>query len=198
MANQTYAALKKQQAELEKLIERTKKKEQRGVIKRMVEAIEFYELTAAELGFKDLTHPLKLNGATVKTAKPPADARKSTRQHQKGVPKPIRYRHGEHVWTGMGHTPNWLTELMAQGHDKEEYRVKDEPATTAAKKPPKGAAAKPRASNASADNTPVPGTIYRSTTGKEWDGTGRMPAWIQIQIYGKKATKKLADFAVKS
>lgn len=44
-----------------------------------------------------------------------------------GVPLAPKYRgpNGE-TWSGRGRQPNWLTELEAVGHDKEEFRIKEE------------------------------------------------------------------------
>lgn len=199
MANQTYAALKKQRDALEKLLERTKQKEQRGIIKRMQEAIRFYGLSATDLGFKDLGHTLKLNGKTAPAKAAPAKAaalpagtkRVTGTNSMKGIPKPIRYRHGSDTWSGAGHNPRWLTALIEQGHDREEFRVQ------AKSKPTKKAkAAKPTSKRPTIRSAVVPGAIYRSSKGIEWDGTGDVPAWLQFQIH--KVGKKLEDFRVKA
>jgi DNA-binding protein H-NS len=33
---------------------------------------------------------------------------------------------GGEVWSGRGRQPNWMTALEASGHDKEEFRIKEE------------------------------------------------------------------------
>jgi DNA-binding protein H-NS len=46
-----------------------------------------------------------------------------------GVPLTPKYRGpGGEVWSGRGRQPRWITELEATGHDKEEFRIKEEPA----------------------------------------------------------------------
>jgi DNA-binding protein H-NS len=46
-----------------------------------------------------------------------------------GVPLTPKYRGpGGEVWSGRGRQPRWLTELEATGHDREEFRIKEEPA----------------------------------------------------------------------
>jgi DNA-binding protein H-NS len=44
-----------------------------------------------------------------------------------GQPLTPRYRgpHGE-TWSGRGRQPRWLAELEAMGHQREEFRIKEE------------------------------------------------------------------------
>jgi DNA-binding protein H-NS len=44
-----------------------------------------------------------------------------------GVPLTPKYRGpGGEVWSGRGRQPRWITELEATGHDKEEFRIREE------------------------------------------------------------------------
>jgi DNA-binding protein H-NS len=44
-----------------------------------------------------------------------------------GQPLAPKYRGpGGEVWSGRGRQPNWLSALEATGHDKEEFRIKEE------------------------------------------------------------------------
>lgn len=49
------------------------------------------------------------------------------RRSDAGQPLTPKYRgpHGE-TWSGRGRQPNWLASLEATGHDKEEFRIKEE------------------------------------------------------------------------
>lgn len=46
-----------------------------------------------------------------------------------GLPLTPKYRGpGGEAWSGRGRQPRWLTELEATGHDREEFRIKEEAA----------------------------------------------------------------------
>jgi DNA-binding protein H-NS len=50
-----------------------------------------------------------------------------------GQPLTPKYRGpGGETWSGRGRQPNWLTALEATGRDKEEFRIKEETAESAA------------------------------------------------------------------
>jgi DNA-binding protein H-NS len=99
MAKKTYADI---QASIERLkvqAEKIKAQEAQGVIERMREAIEFYNLKPADLF-----------GAVRKPAK-------------KGVRR-AKYRDGNgNSWHGIGKRPAWLKALLAQGKTLDELRV---------------------------------------------------------------------------
>lgn len=49
-----------------------------------------------------------------------------TKPSRRGVKLPPKYRHPSDsslTWTGRGQMPGWLKELVAQGHDREEFRI---------------------------------------------------------------------------
>ncbi len=49
-----------------------------------------------------------------------------TKPSRRGVKLPPKYRHPTDralTWTGRGQMPRWLRELVAQGHDREEFRI---------------------------------------------------------------------------
>jgi DNA-binding protein H-NS len=60
-------------------------------------------------------------GLSVEDLFPPARGRR------KGSPAKIKYRSpdGQHEWSGRGPVPNWLKQLEAEGHNREEYRFSE-------------------------------------------------------------------------
>jgi DNA-binding protein H-NS len=49
------------------------------------------------------------------------------RGRRAGTPAKVKYRSpdGQHSWTGRGPVPNWLKQFEADGHNREECRVKE-------------------------------------------------------------------------
>jgi DNA-binding protein H-NS len=98
----TYTQIKKQIAKLEDQALQARKKEVAGVIGKIKEAIQFYGLTAAELGFTP-------NG----------------KAHANGKKAIVRYRNkatGE-TWAGRGMKPRWLQAALKAGRKLEEFRA---------------------------------------------------------------------------
>lgn len=51
-----------------------------------------------------------------------------TKTSRRGAKLPPKYHHPTDrslTWTGRGQMPRWLRELVAQGHDREEFRIQD-------------------------------------------------------------------------
>ena len=106
---------------LKKQAEEARRQEVAGVVARIREAIEFYGLTAADLG-------LAPRGG--KGAPPRARA---------GAAAP-RFRDADgNSWSGRGPRPRWLREALAAGHNLEEFRRGDEAAPRPARKSRKAA-----------------------------------------------------------
>jgi DNA-binding protein H-NS len=110
----TLAQIKSEIARLEKQREALRAEEVAGVIARIREAIDFYGLTAADLG---------LGGRT--RAKPDASAKKRGGRPARRRVGAIRYRdeHGRE-WTGRGRPPTWFKEALAAGKAPEDLSVK--------------------------------------------------------------------------
>ena len=93
-----------------------KAKEVPGVIARIKEAIEYYELTAADLGFTGLAVK------AVKAASPVVTV-VAKKARKKAAPKPvgvIRFRDDVgHSWTGKGTRPNWYKAAIEAGKTPE-------------------------------------------------------------------------------
>lgn len=95
----SYLELKKQIEALQKQAEEIRANERAGVILEIREKIVDYEITAADLGFKD--------GAPL--------AKKNV---------PIRYRDNNgNVWIGRGPRPRWLKAELEQGKSLEDFLV---------------------------------------------------------------------------
>lgn len=113
----TYAQIVKQIETLKLEAEKLRRNEVDGVVKRIREAIEFYNLTAADLG-------LAVKGASAagKAAKP-AKGRK--RKAAAKAPKVVKYRNDSGgTWGGRGKRPQWLRDALAAGKQLSDFAVK--------------------------------------------------------------------------
>jgi DNA-binding protein H-NS len=107
----SYADLHQQIQTLQREADKLRKKEVDEVIARIKEAIETYELTAADLGF---TVPRGRRGAA--TAK--------SRTSAKGASKGVKFRDQDgNTWGGRGPRPQWLREALAAGKTLEDFAV---------------------------------------------------------------------------
>jgi DNA-binding protein H-NS len=103
----TYSQLLQGIEALKRQAEERRRKEVAGVVGRIRKAIEFYGLTAADLGLG--------SGAQKKTGKAASGA--------------VKYSDGAgHSWSGRGPRPGWLREALAHGHSLEQFQ--QGPATT--------------------------------------------------------------------
>jgi DNA-binding protein H-NS len=94
-----------------------KAKEVPGVIARIKEAIEYYELTAADLSF---------TGPATKAVKPVGTvvAKKTRKKAVDRTTGVIRFRdEAGHTWTGKGKRPNWYLAAIAAGKTPESLAV---------------------------------------------------------------------------
>ena len=115
MATKTLAQLQKQIARLEQQADQIKKKEMADVIARIKEAIAFYELTPADLGF----------GRGGKSGQAAKKSRRGAvkKAGRKTVGK-IKYRDDQgHAWTGHGRRPAWFVEALAAGKTAEDLKA---------------------------------------------------------------------------
>lgn len=114
----TYDQLKKQIEALSQQAEAVRRKEVAGVVARIKEAIQAYELTAEDLGFgTGRASAGRKTGA--KKASPAAKGRR--RSAASATP---RYRDPSgNVWGGRGPRPRWLREAIASGRKLEEFAV---------------------------------------------------------------------------
>jgi DNA-binding protein H-NS len=110
----TLKELKAQIAALQAQAEEVKRKETADVIDRIKEAIEFYGLTASDLGLG--RRPPVQPGKAPPKPPPKAVGKKAT-----GVAK---YTDGAgRTWTGHGKRPRWFVDALAAGKSSEDMLV---------------------------------------------------------------------------
>jgi DNA-binding protein H-NS len=122
----TYEQLQRHIEALQAEAEVQRLKELDEVIARIRHAVEFYGITASDLGLGRKT-----------AAKPPAGANKPARKAAakaskgplkgalKGAPKGTLYRDEEgRTWVGRGKRPQWLRDQLAAGRSLEDFKVK--------------------------------------------------------------------------
>ena len=111
----TYIELQKQIEVLQKEADALKATERKGVIARMKEAIQAYDISAKELGL------------VADSAKKAAPAKKRVVTKKRGARASrtgITYSDAQgNTWGGLGKRPNWLREALANGRQLEEFLV---------------------------------------------------------------------------
>ena len=119
MATKTLPQLEKQIAALQRRADAIKKKQAKGVVARIKEAIVFYRLTPVDLGFGGVGRKAAAAGPA-KAAKAPA-VRKGRGRKAAGK---IRFRDGAgNAWTGHGRRPKWFVDALAAGKTREDMAV---------------------------------------------------------------------------
>ncbi len=114
------AQLNKQIATLQRQADDLKAKELKGVIARIREAIEFYGLTAADLGLERSGG----RGGARKQSDPGTSPRKRTTKAGRAAALPPKYRSPDgRTWSGHGRRPVWYVEALAQGKTPEDLAV---------------------------------------------------------------------------
>jgi DNA-binding protein H-NS len=96
-------------AKLQAQAAQAREAEKADVIDRMKSAIDYYGITAAELGLGKATK---------------VEARKAATRRQAGVgvtAARVKYQDGAgHTWSGFGRRPRWFTEALESGRSVEE------------------------------------------------------------------------------
>ena len=102
------AQLEKQIEALRRQADVLKRKEVKGVVERIREAIEYYQLTPADLGF------------TSSAKRGPKAASGASKRTRKTVGR-IKFRdENGNTWTGHGRRPKWYVEAIAAGKTPEQ------------------------------------------------------------------------------
>lgn len=123
----TLAQLDAQIAKLQRQAETLRAREVAGVIARIKVAIDYYGLTATDLGFDSVRgrspreRAMPSVGRAIRPAKGAAAVRKTSGTKAAGV---IRFRddHGN-SWTGHGKRPGWFKDAIAAGKTPEDLAV---------------------------------------------------------------------------
>lgn len=131
MARTTYEKLQRQIATLQAQAEKLRRKEVDEVIVRMRAAIEFYGISAQELGFTDGAAPgsrRKVAGSRREDAqaagKPARGGARGGKGRRDNATPEVRYRdENGNVWVGRGKRPQWLRDALAGGRTLDEFRV---------------------------------------------------------------------------
>jgi len=111
----TYSQMQKQIAKLQREADALKKKEVGGVVARIKEAIQHYELTPEDL----------FGGRGSKGTFASKQKVSSGKSGLKGKKVPIKYRdENGNTWTSRGSQPKWLVAALASGRKLEEFLVK--------------------------------------------------------------------------
>ena len=128
----TYSQLKTEMQRLQKQMEVAKASEVSGVIARIREAIEHYELTPDQL-FGEVsgkrtrrrTGSNELPGLNVPKKAKAKSAGAVGQAHSLGAKLPVKFRDDSgNTWTGRGSTPRWLAQAIASGKAREDFEVK--------------------------------------------------------------------------
>lgn len=113
----TYLQLMKQIDGLRVEADKLRRKEMKGVIARIREAIDHYDLTAADLGFPAAA-------AAPAAARKTSKARKTATAKSTSAAPAAKYRdEAGRVWGGRGPRPKWLREAITAGRKLEEFSV---------------------------------------------------------------------------
>jgi len=111
----SYSQMQKQIARLQREAEALKKKDIGGVVARIKEAIQHYELTAEDL----------FGGRGSKATSKGKQKVVSSKNGMKGKKVPIKYRdENGNTWSARGSQPKWLAAALAGGRKLEEFLVK--------------------------------------------------------------------------
>lgn len=115
MASRTLPQIQKQIAALQRKADALKRKEAKGVITRIREAIAHYGLTAADLGF---------GGRSAKPGAKAQSASAKTGSRRRKTVGRVKYRDGAgNAWTGHGRRPKWFVDALAAGKTREDMAV---------------------------------------------------------------------------
>jgi DNA-binding protein H-NS len=113
----SYAQIVKQIESLKAEAEKLRKQEVSGVIKRIREAIEFYNLSAADLGLA--------GGGGAKKAAGPARKKPGRKPKAAAAAKVVKFRdENGNTWGGRGKRPQWLRDALNAGKSLDDFLVK--------------------------------------------------------------------------
>ena len=114
----SYAQVMKQIDGLKLQAEKLRNSEISGVVKRIRDAISFYNLTAADLGLG-----AKAKSEVGTTAAPATGKKRKGAAAKK--PKVVKFRNDSGgTWGGIGKRPQWLRDALAGGKQLSDFAVK--------------------------------------------------------------------------
>jgi len=115
----TYAQIVKQIKALEAEADKARRAEIDGVVTRIREAIQFYNLSAADLGLS-----MKDKPAADKAAAPFKRKKRKAASVPK-TPAAAKYTDGQgNTWVGRGKRPQWLRDALNAGKQLSDFLIK--------------------------------------------------------------------------
>ena len=118
----TYAQIVKQIESLKTEAEKLRRNEIEGVVKRIREAISFYNLNASDLG---LTGKVAAQVDSMKAANTAKPQRGRPRKNAVKAPKMVKFRNDSGgTWGGIGKRPQWLRDALNAGKQLSDFAVK--------------------------------------------------------------------------
>jgi len=117
----TYAQIVKQIKSLEAEAEKARRAEVDGVITRIREAVQFYNLSASDLGLN-----LKAKAPTGDRPAVPVKRRKKRAGAKASAgPAVAKYSDGQgNTWVGRGKRPQWLRTALESGKQLSDFLIK--------------------------------------------------------------------------
>jgi len=110
----TYSQVQKQIAKLQREADALRQKEVGGVVARIKEAIQHYELTAQDLF-----------GGRAPKGTSASKQKAASNSGIKGRKVPIKYRdENGNTWSARGSQPKWLVAALASGRKVEDFLIK--------------------------------------------------------------------------
>ncbi len=165
----TYAQLQKEIAQLEAKASKLKHAEVAGVIAKMKEAINAYELTAKDLfGSRAVPGERGLVKSRLSHSAKFADANGNT-------------------WMGRGPRPQWLRDALAAGKTLSDFEIGFKPKSgigaASRKEAPKNGTTKRRKGASRVK--------FKDDAGNTWTGHGKRPNWFKDALAGGKSPEDL-------
>ncbi len=106
--------------QLQREAEKLKAKEVSGVVARIKEAIEYYDLTAEDLGLG------KRRGRKAATSPSTKGMKAGKGAAKRSAPAAAKYKDpaSERTWSGRGRAPQWFKDALEAGATRESLEVK--------------------------------------------------------------------------
>lgn len=123
----TLAKIQEQIAALQKKADAARAKEVGDVVRKIQEAIKFYDLTAEDLFSSSPVgkkRAKRVKSETAGSSKAVARKPATRKSSSKGAGVPVKYRDGNgNTWTGRGNKPRWLSAAIAGGATVDQFLI---------------------------------------------------------------------------
>lgn len=191
MATKNYADLQREIKALTEQAEKVRNAEKAGVVQRMKEAIEAYEISVKDL--------FGTRASTTKTPRGKSAGRGASGARS-ATGRAVAYSDGNGgVWGGRGPRPMWLRNAIASGRQLDEFAVGANGTSGT-----NGAAGGSASASASGD-VQVKGPSkkraakgkqglpakFKDAAGNSWSGRGSQPSWLKAALASGKSLDDL-------